>query len=798
MDDGTAFPALPIATVDVEHYALDLELFPAEQRLEGACTIRLIADGDGPRRLDLDLNGLEVTQVLDEHARPLEFVHAEGRLSIAWERGTDPGQAITVQVHYAGSPAQGLWWVRDRADQTLVFTHGECEESSWWFPCNDVPHDRATSELRVTMPDTWTSVAAGEAVGASVKAGGRRTEHWRMSTPHAAYLTTLVAGQLESITQDWHGMPLTFHAPSAWAPYMAASLSETGAALDYFSDLLGTRYPYRKYAQACVPGFPFGGMENISATTLTVEALSDAAGLIDSRPDGLVAHEVAHQWIGDLVTVGDWSHVWIQEGLATYLTLMFTEHQNGTEEFQVGMRETRREYIIADRGAGRRAIVHDVYRSPSDLFAGGHAYQGGATRFHLLRSLLGEEGFRTALRMLIGHSAGQSIDTDDVRVAFERASGRDLGAFFDQWLLSPGHPEIETRWRYDPSRGQVILSVNQVQSIEGGTASAFKAPVQVEIMGANGSQVVRVELEKRRAKYELPCDGEPMWVRFDKQRWLPAEIRADKEPAEWLSILLLDDDVNGRFDALHALARMRSAVDAEVRVAIDQGFVQSLGSDPQAAVRSAAAGLLGRLGTPEARIALESAVNADAAVTVRQSALAALTAWGPDAALVQLAERTFEARASWGTMGAAASLRVAGAPDTSLEWVRERLGESSPNEILRRQLLRALGRIPTKEAGEELRRWLNDRKAFAEVRAEAGRQLVRRAAGADRAATAVRADLIALLDDEDGRLRRAILDGLGRVDHPDVHDALVAYHGRTVHARERRAIEAVLGARPGL
>lgn len=789
---------MPGAALDVEHYLLDVQLFPKQRRIEGECTIRLFATGDGPRTLDLDLEGLDVIDVVDDRSRPLEFVHDNGQLSVRWTRATNPDEAITLHVRYAGSPAQGLWWVTDRSGQSLVFTHGECEESSWWFPCNDVPDDRATSELRVTMPGAWSSVAAGERVLSEVQADGRRTDHWRMNTPHAVYLTSLVAGQLESVDQDWHGVPLTFHAPKEWAPYLTESLSQTGAALDYFSELLGRRYPYRKYAQACVPGFPFGGMENISATTLTVESLSDAAGLLDRRPDALVAHEVAHQWIGNLVTVSDWSHVWIQEGLATYLTLMFMEHLHGKAEFQIGMREKRREYLKADRGGSRRAIVHDVYRSPSDLFAGAHAYQGGATRFHLLRFLLGEEGFRTGLRLLVGRSAGRSIDTDDVRLAFEQASGRDLESFFQQWLLEPGHPEIQTRWRHDPTRKRVILSVNQVQSIEGGTASAFQAPVQVEIMDSAGSRTVRIELEKRRAKYELACEGEPLWVRFDKDRWLPAEIRPEKEAAEWLAILLLDDDLNGRLDALRALARMRAEVAEDVRVAIDQGISQSLGSDPAEAVRSGAASLLRRLQTPEARRALESSASTDAALAVRQAALGALAAWGPDAGLKTLAERTFDARDSWGTMGAAASLRVAADPDTGLDWVRERLGEASPNEILRRHLLRALGPLPTRDAGLELRRWLNDTGAFAEVRAEAARQLVPRATGSEKAAAAVRADLIAALETEDGRLRRALLDGLARLDHQDVRDALTTYHGRTVHARERRVIEASLAPFGGL
>ena len=785
-------PRYPIAALDVEHYDLAIGLFPQERRIAGQCTIRAFAALPGPCTIALDVAELEIEEVLDPTGRVLEFRHEDKELLVTWPVATPVGEPVTLRVRYQGSPAKGLWWAEGSDGETFAFTHGQCDESSWWFPCNDVPSDRATSALTVEMPGDWISVAAGDRIRHTVE-GERCTEAWQMRFPHPVYLTTLVAGPFERVETDWEGVPIDYLAPKGLASYLEASLGATVPALRYFSELLGQRYPFGKYTQACVPGFPFGGMENISATTLTIDALSDEAGLADHRPDILVAHEIAHQWIGDLATVGRWSDIWLQEGLATYLSLMYLEHAEGKEVFQANLREKRREYLDADTGGNRRPIVHAEYDYPSDLFGTGHAYQGGATRFHLLRTILGEADFQSGLRLLVGRHAGGSLGTEDVRAAFEEASGKDLSGFFRQWLRSPGYPEVATHWRYDAARARVILSVNQVQSIEDGTPSAFRAPVDVEVMGSSKAQTVRIEMEKRRAKIEIPFDEPPRWVRFDPKRALPARIRADKSTEEWLEILAHASDLDGRLDALEALGRWRRLLETdELRKPVDRGILSSLETDELAPVRRSAARHVAVQRSSGARAALERAALEDSDLRVRRAALESLAIWSPDGELADLAQRVFDERASWATMGAAARLRVAADPKTGLAWVRARLTESTPNEILRRHLLSALGGLPSDGATQELRRWLKDRGALEEVRAEAARQLARRAAGSSSAARQLRAELISFLDTDQGRLRRALVDSLSRIREDDVRAALATYRDATVHDRERRVIEAAL------
>jgi aminopeptidase N len=216
-------------------------------------------------------------------------------------------------VRYSGRPRKGLHVAAERAGvATQVFTQGECEDSRGWFPCFDSPSDRATTEIRVSMPASWTAVAAGDRIERLVK-GDRATELWRMTTPHPAYLTTLVAGEFVTERDTWDGIPILYLAEESLAGEIRPNLGRTGDVLSFLSEITGHRYPYSKYAQSCVSNFPYGGMENISATTLTDTALIDEKARRDGSEIGLVVHEAAHQWFGDLLTCRDWSHVLLKK-----------------------------------------------------------------------------------------------------------------------------------------------------------------------------------------------------------------------------------------------------------------------------------------------------------------------------------------------------------------------------------------------------------------------------------------------------------------------------------------------------
>ncbi|MDP6763344.1 MAG: M1 family aminopeptidase [Planctomycetota bacterium] len=779
--------------VDVEHLFLDLSLEPAERWLEGTCTLTLTASAAVVDAFELDLVGLDVFWVRDADGAPLDHRHADGRLWIRPRRPLARGEQLEVTVSYGGSPRKGLWFCAEREGvPTQVFTQGECEDARYWFPCMDYPAERATSELRVTMPEHWTSVAAGELIAERIADGGR-THHWRMSAPHPSYLVTLVAGEFAVVEDVWDGIPLATMAAPEHAAWMEAAFDQTDEILAFLTEVTGRRYPYAKYSQACVENFPFGGMENISATTLTAATLTDERGRRDRTSHGLVAHEAAHQWFGDLLTCANWSHIWLNEGFATYMTALYFERTLGVDDFRVRMRDAQRSYMAGDVGNGRRPTVHDVYREPMDLFFGGHTYAGGAARLHLLRRELGDEAFFAGVRRYVADNAGRGVVTADLRRAMELASGRDLGRFFEQWLHSPGFPELEVEWSWTEERPWVDLVVRQVQSTSDGTPHSFDLPLDVEVMGAAGAVLHELRVERREHRFTLPAERRPRWVRIDKHGWVPMRLSVSRSAAEWLAIAEADDDVNGRRDAVAALGRLAAEREAsELKEILRDALIERLAGDAAPAVRVAAARALGAYTDGLARDGLASAAAADPRASVRAAALGALASFGPEDALAELARGVFEEGYSWGVMKAAAGLLVSADPREAAAWIIERLDTPSPHGVLEAGLVEVLGRMSGGTITAVLLERARDEDAPQAVRSAAATALGFRGFGDDD----VRACLVGLLDTRLYRLRQAAVAALGVLDDERARRPLEALYRRSVFPRERRSLERILDLVP--
>jgi len=778
-----------VEPIDLEHYALDLRLLPETRSIEGTCTLRFAVAAGSVDELELELEGLSVRSVTDGRGRPLVFDHDAGELEIDLPQDLLADDLGEVVIAYGGQPAKGLWFVEDeRGAVRHVFTQGECVDSHWWFPCLDYPADRATSEIRVTMPRDWVSVAAGERID-SVEAGPERTDHWRMTTPHPVYLTTLCAGEFQVVEDAWDGVPLQYVADPRFGGWMQDSFGETDEILEYFSELTGKRYPYAKYAQTCVGNFPFGGMENISATTLTENTLTDALGQRDRTSHGLVAHEAAHQWFGDLLTCADWSEIWLNEGFATYLTHLYYEHSRGVDEFRVRMRDAQNSYTAADVGLDRRPTVHDFYKDPFDLFSDGKAYAGGAARLHLLRFELGDEDFFEGIRLYVSENEGRAVRTGDLQAALETVSKRELDGFFEQWLYGAGYPELDVRWSWDETLRQVELTVEQVQGTKRGTPATFRFPVEVEVRNAAGRQTTRIEVSRRRQTFTLPSVSRPIWVRFDKHSWLPARTVSHKTASEWIAIAAEDDDVNGRRDAVDALGRYLAKEEDPAQAGLFRtAILRRLRDDSSEAVRLEAVEAFTRNLDADTAHFLARAAREDGSALVRASALRGLRGAGEDAEHAALAREEFEAGYSWEVRIAAAGLLAAADPAAAHDWLLERTDMPSPHAVLRAGLVEVLATLPDQRVLEELMSLAGREDLHPATRRAAVRGIGRRGRGD----AAARELLLGMLDVSNYRLRQDVIDALGSFPHASVLNRLRRELEVSVHSRERRKLETAL------
>jgi aminopeptidase N len=782
-----------VLEVDVRAYDLALELQPEARLLRGECRVRFAPRLDGLTELRLDLAGLGVEGVQDGAGRVLAFRQARDELVVALAEPLVLGSEAEVAVRYGGAPRYGLWFSGTRPDgsgPTVAFTHGQSQASRGWFPCVDAPAERAALALELDVPACWSVLGPGARVEEREE-GGRRYERWVLESEIPAYLASFVAGELVAREGQAGSVPLVFLAEPRFEDWLAPTFEETDEILAFLEHWTALPFPYPKYGQAAVDNFPWGGMENASATTLTPLLLTDDRGRRDRSPHVLIAHEAAHQWFGDLVTCADWSHLWLNEGFATYLALLYVEHSRGLDEFRCELREAQEVYLAEDVGRARRPTVWNVWREPDDVFDT-RAYQGAAARLHLLRFVLGDEAFLAGVRAYLREHAGGGVVTDDLRRALENASGRDLGPFFEQWLARPGFPEFRFAWEWDGAAQELVLSIEQIQSSRDGTPAVFALPVELEVRDAHGARSLRLELDERRERVRLPAPERPLYVRFDAHGWIPKRLREEKPAAEWLALARHCTDVNARREALLRLGRV-------VAVARERGQIHEaelaalcdlLQRDPSRWVRAEAAAALGIAGGREAEDALRAAALSDPEARAQAAALRALRAFGPDGGRSALAEDVFHGAPSYEVMAAAAGLLAAADPGRAFEFLTGALELESPHDVLAERLLAELGALADPRVPAELARWAAEPALAPTARGAALEALAR--ATEDRRAGA--RFVAPFLEYPSFHLRRSALRALVALDHEAARRILLEYHPRARTPEERRLVEGAFDA----
>ncbi len=793
--EGPAFAGQPApralerraSPIDVERYSLEIELLPAERALRGRERLRFVARQGALGTIELDLAGLAVSSVRDEREAPLDFRQSGERLEVRFPRALAAGDAREITIEYAGTPRRGLYFTAERDGlPTQVFTQGECQDARAWFPCVDQPSERASSEIVVRMPRGWSAVCAGERLERTEQ-GDEVLERWRASFPHPAYLETLCAGEFTEQRASWDGIPLVYRAAPRLAPLLATSFDETPGILSWLSQVTGVRYPYPKYAQSCVANFPFGGMENVSATTLTENGMVDEKGQRDGTMGGLIAHEAAHQWFGDLVTCADWSQAWLNEGFATYFGALYTAEAQGADEFALAVDDMQSGNAAADSGANRRAIVWDRCVDPIDLFLSGHVYSGAAVRLHLLRRVLGDAAFFRGVRNYLAENAGRSATTDVVRGAFERASGKDLQRFFEQWFQSTGHPEFEVGWTYDREAHQLCVSVDQRQRVEDGTPAAFEVPAEIEIKLGDALRTERVELRGRKQLFTFACADAPRWVRFDPRGWIPGSRTEHRPDAEWLDLAANAAEAPARRTALRELARLlRDGSKTLGRDEVLAAVLARCAEEVATRVRAEALTALAGAHEPAARRARQGGRDRRRGARARRGA-GNLATLGEDAELSALAERVFEAGYSWNVQGAAAKLLAHAAPGQAYELLARALEQHSPEDVLASSVIGPLAETGDARARETCLALAQDAARPVRLRSAAIRALEH--SGARDAQ--VRAVLTALVEDPELGVRGPAASALAAFRDPASRRAIEARWSRSELAVEKRALEAV-------
>ena len=580
--------------VDIKHVRLDIRLDLDERRISGSAAHTFSPLNEGLTAIELDAVELEIGGVRLASGLPLSFNRSDGRLHIDLDAARHPDEDVTVIVDFAGSPRRGLYFIGPNEaypeKRLEAWTQGEDEDSRHWFPCYDFPNEMATSEMHVTVREPFTVIAIGELRGTEPgPEPGTRTFHWQQDVPHVTYLTSVCAGEFAEIRDEWDGVPILYYVPLGREEDGRAVFKNTPDMMRFFSEKTGVRYPYAKYAQVVVQDFIFGGMENVSATTLTESALYDERARLDVDADALIAHEIAHQWFGDLLTCRDWSHGWLNEGFATFMELAYAEHNKGRDEFLYALRQEMDSYL-GEAGRYKRPIVTNVYNEPIDLFDR-HLYEKGGIVLNMLRAYLGEALFWKAINRYATSRRSTNVVTPDLQRAIEEATGKNLDWFFDQWVYGAGHPEIKGDYSWDEKTKIAKLGFKQTQSGDK-VAPVFRLPLGIDFKLETDEWVSnRIEMTEREQAFYFPLAGKPKIVRVDGEVLKALDLEL---PGEMLREQLAgDDDVSSRIEAARALGKKgdRDAIAALGQATRADGFwgVQAEAARALGSIRSNAA-----------------------------------------------------------------------------------------------------------------------------------------------------------------------------------------------------------------
>ena len=692
---------------DIKHIKLELTLDVDNKRLLGTAAHTFAPINDGLAYVEFDAAELQIESVrlrpdglspeVYTDGIPLNYTHEDSKLRIELDSPGKSGEDMTIEIQYQAVSRRGLYFnapdpaYPNRPRQ--VWTQGEDEDSRYWFPCYDYPNERFTSEIIVTVPGEWTTISNGKLV--SVKDDGPvKTYHWSQDKPHTTYLMSLVAGEYTEIRDEWNGVPVLYYSPPGREEDTRRTFGKTPRMMQFFADKIGVPYPWYKYSQVTVADFIFGGMENTSATTMSDYLLHDERAHLDYSTDSIVAHELAHQWWGDLVTCRDWSHAWLNEGFATYFDLLFKDYDLGADEFCYAVYQDAISYLREDSRRYRRPIVNNVYNQAVDLFDR-HLYEKGGLVLHMLRFVLGDELFWKAIHHYCVKHQESNVTTEDFQRAIEEATGRNVDWFFHQWVYQGGHPNFKVTYSWEEDTKTAQITVSQTQNTDELTP-IFRMPVQVAFVTSDGRQTLKLNVSQKEQTFYFPLNEKPKMVQFDPGYRCLKTLDFTRPKEMLLYQLKHDEDVIGRLQATQALAKLGAPDCIE-------GLREAILNDTFWGVQAEAARALGTIKSEPSMKALIECAKVPHP-KARRAVVAALGEFKEQGALEVLLPFLEHEESYMVEAEAARSVARTEQPE-AFEAVCQTLGRPSFNDVITVQAFSGLGELKDERAIPIAKEW---------------------------------------------------------------------------------------------
>ena len=515
-----------IRTFDVQHYTIKTTFDSQKKTVFGDTTITLKPLQNNFKSIELDAANLEFTTVKFANSQNLNYQTLDEKIVIELDRNYSTNETISIQFIYSAKPKKGVYFVdegkhKGNIHSSQIWTQGEPEEARYWFPSYDFPDDKATSEQYITAQKDETVVSNGDLIEKIENQDTTTTWHFKTNFVHSTYLTSFIIGKYVKFEDKYRNVPLGFYLYPSETKIYEKAFSNTKDIFKVYESILATDFPYNKYDQTIVAEFKFGGMENLTATTLSdTEVYFAEFDFGKESVIDLVSHELSHSWFGNLVTCKNWAELWLNEGFATFMESAYREKAFGREDYLRKIRADTRSYFGFEASNKNKRGLYNLNAKPDDSIFDEITYQKGGVVLHTLRSEVGDEVFWKAVKIYLDRHKFANVETKDLQKVFEEVSGRNLSWFFKQWVYGIGYPTLDIKQTYQQSSNFLKFKVTQKQTF----STIFRLPIEIKITTANGIKYEKLEINKKVEDFAIKLSSKPISIEFDYTEKIPLKL----------------------------------------------------------------------------------------------------------------------------------------------------------------------------------------------------------------------------------------------------------------------------------
>ena len=695
--------------VDIHHIKIDVSVNIESGTVKGNVTHTF-----SPFSSSLDAFSLDAEDMTILRARlagkDIGFNQANDKAYLTLNKSMSWEDTAKVRLDYTANPRKGTYFIKP--DETYpekplqAWTQGEDMDNHHWVPLYDYPNDKATFEVSLTVEKKFTALSNGELISVKNNKDGTHTWHWHEHFPMVSYLISYVIGEFEKVEDSYNGIPVNYWVYEENKHEALRSFGLTTDMMKYFGNRTGIEYPYEKYDQVIIDDFMFGGMENITLTHNTDRTMFDEFAAPDVSSDGLVAHELAHQWFGDMLTTRNWAHAWLNEGFATFFSRKYRENKFGFDEGEYIRFGEINGYFGSNKKWRRSTVQHKFYES-MDVFDG-HIYAKGSLILNMLQDYIGEDAFWRFIQHYTKENQYKNVETPDLKKAIEETTGQNMDWFFKQWIYEPGFPEYNVTWKYNQRNKSVKLTVKQTQK----STNIFKMPIQIQI----DDKLKTVWIEDKEMVYEVPSEKRPKMVIFNAGMRIPCKLTFHKSISEWILQLEKGPHILDRIAAAKELSTKKG------RRIVETALLNSAKNDPFWGVRKEAVNAFAKLKSKNYADDL-MALSEGQDNRVRRAIWNALKNYKKDEKVSEFLQNVIETDNKYYSIADAFKALVVVDTAAARQKVDALLDTDSHTDVIRKSAITYFGSVVTDKNYDRLKELVNYGGTTWDARSEAVKQL---------------------------------------------------------------------------